>query len=107
MTETTVFEAGDYHAVESMELVWDHSAAVPELRMHLVLHNTEHEDQRLSLDFFGVADLKLQAALSYNDRIGTLRIRDIREREWSDMSFEVYEPGDNGLYFMCSSWTSK
>ncbi len=105
--EQIVFDAGAFHRVDSIELVWDHEAAVPELRLHLRLHSEQDSTAHLSLDFSGVADLKLQAALSFDDRVGTILIRDIRDRGWSDINFEVFEPDDQGLYFMCSSWTQR
>ena len=105
--EQIVFDAGAFHRVDSIELVWDHEAAVPELRLHLKLHSEQNPAESLSLDFSGVADLKLQAALSFDDRVGTILVRDIRDRGWGDINFEVFEPDDLGLYFMCSSWAKK
>lgn len=107
VSEQIVFEAGDFHTVESIDLFWDHEAAVPELRLRAVLRNLAQPGQRLRLDFNGVTGLKLEAALSFDDRIGTICIRDISDREWSDLNFEVFEPESQGLRFMCSSWAKR
>jgi hypothetical protein len=97
-----------FKILSRMEMVADQSVPLSEeigqVTLMLELMTINNDDTKLRLIFRGVKDLRfipLQGSIIY---FSQLKITNIDDKQWENVTYKVSEQEDNTLYFLCSSF---
>lgn len=76
--------------------------------MTVRLRSPQPDDpRRLEVTFFGVRNLRIAPAEGTVLSIGHLDIRDVDERGWEDIAYEVVDLEEDAIRFLCKSFSAQ